>query len=110
MVNGGSPPLTIVERRRWAVIAGKYEVVVGQSERDTWHLACISPRRRVSVRGCGQPSDDFYCYSCKCQECGCHLINGIWEARRHSQVECPMIVHSNQRIWTYALSDDMANL
>ncbi|GKA22997.1 hypothetical protein Tco_0708959 [Tanacetum coccineum] len=27
--------------------------------------------------GCGQPSDDFYCYSCKCQECGCHLINGI---------------------------------
>ncbi|GJZ66315.1 hypothetical protein Tco_0623011 [Tanacetum coccineum] len=27
--------------------------------------------------GCGQPSDDFYCYSCKCQECGCHLSNGI---------------------------------
>ncbi|GKA38006.1 hypothetical protein Tco_0724571 [Tanacetum coccineum] len=27
--------------------------------------------------GCGQPSDDFYCYSCKCQECGCHLINEI---------------------------------
>ncbi|GJZ44080.1 hypothetical protein Tco_0591335 [Tanacetum coccineum] len=28
-----------------------FQVAAGQSERDTWHLACVSPRRRVSVRG-----------------------------------------------------------
>ncbi|GKG05905.1 hypothetical protein Tco_0325991, partial [Tanacetum coccineum] len=45
MVNGGSPPLTVIDRRRWVVIAGKYEVHTDMSVRGTRWQA------EVSVRG-----------------------------------------------------------
>ncbi|GKF27369.1 hypothetical protein Tco_0083263, partial [Tanacetum coccineum] len=32
-------------------VRGTVQVAAGQSDRDTWHLVCVSPRRRVSVQG-----------------------------------------------------------
>ncbi|GJQ94496.1 hypothetical protein Tco_0005635 [Tanacetum coccineum] len=42
-----------------------FQVAAGQSERDTWHLACVSPRRRVSVRECSS------CRALYTKNCGC---------------------------------------
>ncbi|GKB79263.1 hypothetical protein Tco_0946158 [Tanacetum coccineum] len=49
--SGGGPPIPELDPPVDPGVAGQYEVVAVQSEHDTWHLACVSPRRRVSVQG-----------------------------------------------------------